>query len=95
VTTHWYASHGLEGGDGMKFWGEGDHVPALMMEERGGGGDELEYDPDADTFTYSLGTGISAERRVVPNPRPGNPLLGAIVVDLQADREWEAMERRT
>jgi len=71
VTTHWYASHGLEGGDGMKFWGEGDHVPALMMEERGGGGDELEYDPDADTFTYSLGTGYIRRAPRGPQPQTG------------------------
>lgn len=57
------------------------------QEARGCGGDELWYNPVWDRFSYALGSGIS-EERVVPNPVPGDPLAGALLVADMADADW-------
>ena len=56
--------------------------------ERGACGDELEYNPVWDRFTYWVGTGCSAVPHAVPNPVPGDPLAGARLVADMADAEW-------
>jgi hypothetical protein len=58
------------------------------LDARGGVGDELYYDEDADTFSYATNSGC-APLKTVPNPVPGDPLKGAPIVSAQADAEWE------
>jgi hypothetical protein len=57
------------------------------LDARGGGGDEVLYDPTADTFSYPIGSGASPLKKV-PNPYPGEVLRGAIAVTHQAEAEW-------
>lgn len=59
-----------------------------FMRERGGAGDELEYDAIRDRFGFYEGTGVSPIVWV-DNPAPGNNLAGAIIVSRLADAQWE------
>lgn len=81
MSIRYFAHARLDGGP-MQDWGED---PDAAFNARGGGGDELDYDPDSDTFTYSLG---GLRWKTMPNPCPGDVLAGAVEVAKQADADW-------
>lgn len=68
----------------MRAWESRDQ----HFEETGGTGDELEYDPAADRFSYYPPYGATAEAITAANPVPGDPLTGAQRLSDQLDAEY-------